>query len=100
MGAFQLFGDNHTSLEIGFNGPFAFVYFFPDSEGIHPGYEPIGMTPPDCPNTVFVLQTSGVAADGFEMPSDYIVSADAAYTAAIEYFETQSLPPSITWFEL
>ena len=100
FGAFQLFGENQTSLEIGFNGDLAFLYFFPDSEGIHTGYEPVGMTPPNCPQTVFVYQTSGDKADGFEIPSDYIVSADIAYSAAVEYFECQVLPPSVSWFEL
>lgn len=100
LGAFQLIGTNQTSLEIGFNGEFAFLYFFPDAEGVHPGYETIGMTPPNCPKTVFVYQPSGQKADGFEIPSEYIVSAEAAYTAAAEYFEKQKLPASITWFEL
>ena len=100
FGAFQLFGENQTSLEIGFNGDQAFLYFFPDSDGVHAGYEPVGMTPPNCPLTVFVYQTSGEKADGFEIPSEHIVSADIAYSAATEYFEQQALPPSVRWFEL
>jgi len=100
LGAFSLWGTNRTSLAVMIRGDLAFVYFFPDDEGNHPGYEPTGMTPPGSPSSVFFLQTCGTTANGFDIPADYLVSSEAAYTAAAEYFEKQVLPPAITWLEL
>jgi len=100
-GAFTLIGDtNETSLSIMIHGDFAFLYFFPDSAGEHAGFEPTGMTPPNCPESVFVLQTTGERADGFDIPAQHLISLEQAYTAATEYFESQALPTSITWLEL
>src|SRR4030095_4304283 len=100
FGAFTLIGGNDTSLCIMINADFAFLYFHPDSDGTHPGYEPEGMTPSGCPQSVFVLQATGTRADGFDIPAEHIVSLEDAYRAAQEYFQTEALPPSITWLEL
>jgi hypothetical protein len=99
-GAFSLFGTNKTSLAVMIRGELAFVYFFPDDQGNHPGFEPTGMTPPGSPESMFFLQTDGTTAGGFDISSDYLVSSEVAYAAAAEYFQEQVLPPAITWLEL
>jgi hypothetical protein len=100
FGAFSLSGANKTSLAVMTRGDLAFVYFFPDDQGNHPGFEPIGMTPPGSPSSVFFLQTDGHSANGFDIPAEHLVSSETAYAAAAEYFEKQVLPSAINWLEL
>jgi hypothetical protein len=100
FGAFSLRGSNHTSLAVMIRGDLAFVYFFPDDEGNHAGFEPTGMTPPGSPSSIFFLQTCGEPANGFDVPAPHLVSNEVAYAAAAEYFQKQVLPSAINWLEL
>jgi hypothetical protein len=58
------------------------------------------MSPDDCPESLFFLQINGSNADSFTMPRETLVSEDVAYAAAIEFFHSSKLPPSVSWFEL
>jgi hypothetical protein len=65
----------------------AFLYFLPDHNGEHPGFEPTGMSPPDCPASVHFMQTDGIEEAGLTISRDCVIS-------------TPVLPACIRWFEL
>ncbi len=96
-GAFSLFHDQTIpSLSVHIYQHFAYVHYFPE-EG-HPGFQPSEMTPAGTPATVDFLMTDGSAT--IEMPADTICRVEDAYRAAIEFFQTRTMPTCINWFEL
>jgi Immunity protein Imm1 len=98
-GAFTLSRDaEKESLWVLINGGVAYLHYFPDLEGRHPGYQPTGMEPKGTERSVwFEQQTVG---GGFEMPAETLVPADVAYQAARDFYRTAGLPRSVSWFEL
>jgi hypothetical protein len=100
-GAFFLsHDDSGPSLSIHINGGVAYVHFFPDNLGRHPGFQPVGMSPIDCEESVHFLQTDGGEADSLTMPKQTLVSLEVAYRAATEFLNSPVLPASIRWLEL
>jgi hypothetical protein len=100
-GAFILCHDETgPSLFIQINNDLAYLHFFPDDQGRHPGFQPTGMSPADCPESVYLMQDDGFEANGDTMPGYALVSVDVAYRAAAEFLHEPVLPPSISWFEL
>ncbi len=99
-GACILSHDNreHPALFLHVNGKLAYLHFFPAEK--HPGYQPRNMTPENCPAEVHFLQTTCDEASSIDMPDYTIVSDEIAYYAAIEFFHSAALPPSVEWFEL
>jgi len=100
-GAFHLWHDgNPSSLMVLINADVAFLYYFPDDAGEHAGFEPMGMTPICCPETVHFLQTAGDEGSAFDIPSDHVVPKSLAYSAAEEYFGYGEIPTCVNWLEL
>ena len=98
-GAFFLYhAARFPALSVQINGEIAYLHYFPVET--HPGYQPRDLTPDGCPAEVHFLQPDGSEAESFDMPDYAIVAADAAYVAAIEFFNSRALPPSISWLEL
>lgn len=96
-GAFSLFHDQTIPcLSVHIYQHFAYIHYFPE-EG-HPGYQPTEMTPADTPATVKFLMDDGMST--IEMPADTICGAEDAYRAAVEFFQTRTMPSVINWFEL
>jgi len=88
------------SLWIMINCAVAYVHYMPDIEGGHAGFQPTGMTPKLCDDNVQFVLTDGSVGSGVTMPASTLVSTDAAYAAAVEFFGNPGLPPSIHWLEL
>ena len=98
-GAFHLTGqDPHPYVALHTNGEVAYLHVF--LRDGHAGYQPRGMTPPDCPATVRFLNLDGSPAGSIEMPASCLVSVDVAIRAACDFLEAPGLPPSIEWLEL
>jgi hypothetical protein len=98
-GAFMLsHADLYPALSVQLNHDFAYLHYFPGED--HPGYQPRGMTPNGCTGDYRFLLTNNCEADSFDMPAYTLVSAQAAYAAAIDFFRAPVLPNSVTWFEL
>jgi hypothetical protein len=97
-GAFHLYHDYYPMLGVYINDTIAYLHYFPSED--HPGFQPHDMTPDGCPSDVHFLQTDGSEADSIDAPDSTLVSVDAAYAAAVEFFHLATLPPSISWFEL
>jgi hypothetical protein len=89
-----------SSLWVHINGNVAYLHYFPDAQGRHPGYQAAGMTPEGCDEPVWFLQVNGTQADGFEMPASALVAVEVSYDAAREFFLSPGLPHSVSWFEL
>jgi hypothetical protein len=87
-------------LLIHINNDVAFLYFLPDNNRGHPGFQPTGMSPADCPESVHFMQTDGFEEAGISMARDTLVSVDVAYKAATEFLQEPVLPASISWLEL
>lgn len=99
-GAFVLrHTDSGPSLWVHLNGDIAYLHFFPSGHD-HPGFQPKNMTPAHCEEVVHFLLTNGSEGDSIDLPRSTLVSADAAYVAAMEFFRMEIPPPSIQWFEL
>ena len=105
-GAFILWhGDNPDavtgpSLFVHMNNDLAYLWFVADPNGDHPGFQPTGMAPADCPERVHFVQTDGFEEAGITMDRNWLVSVDVAYEAAAEFLKEPVLPASIEWFEL
>lgn len=98
-GAFILFGENRTPcLFVHFNNALAYLCYFP-SDG-HPGFVPDGLPPDGCPGSVHFLQVDGSEADSIDVPASSVVTPEAAFAAACEFFRLPRRPPSICSFEL
>ena len=94
-------GDNdRPSLYIHINGDVAYLHYFPDNQGLHPGFQAKGMVPRDCEEEVHFLMTTGTEADSITMPRETLVPVEAAYKAAEEFLRKPALPPSVSWLEL
>jgi hypothetical protein len=100
-GAFILsHSDDGASLWVHVNGGLAYLHYFPDSSGNRPGFQPAGMTPPDCDEDVHFIQTDGGEGGSFDMWRGALVPVDVAYKAASEFFATPARPSCVTWTEL
>ncbi len=89
-----------ASLWIHLNGDVAYLHYFPDGEGKHPGYQVAALSSAEHDEPVRLLQVYGGKADGFAMPPELLVPAEVAYQAAREFLRSPSLPLSIRWHEL
>jgi hypothetical protein len=106
IGAFILERANQESLWVHINGDVAYLHYFPNADqippefgGSHPGYQATDMMPQGLVGPVWFEQPPGPGG-GFEMPAETLVSVEAAYQAAAEFFHSPGLPPSITWSAL
>jgi hypothetical protein len=99
-GAAILSHGGQASLWIHINREIAYLHFFPDNTGGHPGFQPTGMSPEDCDERVQFLQTDAGEADSFAVPCSTLVPVAVAYEAAKEFLRNPVLPPSISWLEL
>ena len=96
-GAFILsHGMKGSSLWIHVFKDIAYLHYFPDGDGKHPGYQATGMQPANCDEQVKFL----MVGDSIEMPRDTLVTLETAYLAASEYLHDSGLPPSVSWSEL
>jgi immunity protein Imm1 of predicted polymorphic toxin system len=101
FGAFILWHEGGgESLWVHVNKDVAYMHFFPDNEGKHPGYQPTGMSPAGCDAQVRFLQVGGSQGDAIVMPREALVPVAVAYRAAKEFLNEAALPASITWLEL
>jgi hypothetical protein len=98
-GAFVLDHGGKESLWVHINGDAAFVWFCPDKEGRHPGFVPDKMWPGERRDIRFRL-VSEFEGDSINMPWWQLVPVDVAYRAAVEFLNSPTLPPSVSWFEL
>ncbi|MDB5323906.1 MAG: hypothetical protein JWN40_5537 [Phycisphaerales bacterium] len=95
-GAFILaHSDDGASLWVHINGDVAYVHFFPAAG--HPGFQPAGMTSPDCDEDVHFIQTDGGEGGSFDMWRGALVPVDVAYKAASEFLVTRVRPSCIKW---
>jgi hypothetical protein len=85
------------SLFVHINNDLVYLWFV---AGDHPGFQPTGMSPADCPESVHFMQTDGFETAGITAQRDAVVSVDVAYKAVTEFLEEPALPASISWFEL
>lgn len=100
-GAFILWHlDGGPSLWVHINGTFAYLHFFRAIGSEHPGFQSIGMAPPNFGETTRFLTTTGCEADAISVLSDTLVPDEAAYKAAVQFLKEPGMPSSIQWFEL
>ena len=100
-GAFILAHDSDgPMLWIHINGVLAYVHFFPDGHGNHPGSQPWGMTPVDCPESVRFYLTDGTEGGSIDVRDCEICSTNDAYAAAADFYSASVQPKSIKWTEL
>ncbi len=98
-GAFILSGDElNPCLFVHFNDDLAYLCYFPSDR--HPGFVPDGPPLDGCPESVHFLQVDGSEADSIDVLASSVVAADAACSAACEFFRSPTRPPSICSFEL
>ncbi len=101
FGAFVLSHDDAGPALWGhINGDVAYLHFFPDQSGGHPGFQPVMKSPPSCGDRVRFLQIDGSEADSFDMPRGTLIDLETAYKAAGEFLRNPSLPTSVNWIEL
>ena len=98
-GAFVLSHDENASLWIHINGEAAFLWYLADNDGRHPGFVPDNMWPGERQEVEFQL-VNGFESDTITVPWWQLVPLDVAYQAAVEFLHSESLPASVTWFEL
>jgi hypothetical protein len=100
-GAFILWHDSGGGfLWVHINKDVAYLHFFPDNEGKHPGYQPTGMSPASCDAQVQFLLADGNQSSAIVVPREAVVPVAVAYRAAREFLHKSALPTSITWLEL
>jgi hypothetical protein len=87
------------SLWVHIHGDAAFLCFFPDADGRHPGFVPDGMWPGERQNVRFRL-VGGTEADAITVAWWQLLPVELAYRAAVEYLHTRSQPLSVSWLEL
>ena len=104
LGAFIL---GHTpsgpSLFVHINGDVAYVHYFPDGDDAknpRPGFQPQPRASGGHETPVRFVMTDGNLGSGIEMDPNYLVSLEQAYAAAADFFQSDVLPPSISWTEL
>jgi Immunity protein Imm1 len=98
-GAFVLSHGGAESLWVHINGEAAFLCFFPDRDGGHPGFVPDGMWSGGQREVRFLL-VRGDEASAIRVPWGRLVPVDVAYRAAVEFLHSPTLPASVRWFEL
>ncbi len=100
-GAFVLSHDEvGPSLWIHINQDLAYLHYFPSARERHPGFQPTGMTPANCPAEAHFLLVGGDEGSAIEMPASTLVTAEVAYRAAVEFLHDPGRPSSVAWFEL
>jgi hypothetical protein len=100
-GAFILWHDEPGPLFfVHINQDLAYLHFFPDNEGRHPGFMSQGVPPEGCPDSVHFMQEDGIETEGIWAVRDAVVSVETACKAAVEFLQRPTLPASISWFEL
>jgi|SRR5215467_9425043 len=101
-GAFILSHDElGPSLWIFINGDVAYLHFLPESQSTSdPGFQPWGMFPENCEESVHFVQIDGGEGASITMPKQTLVSLEVAYKAATEFLNMPSLPSSIRWSAL
>jgi hypothetical protein len=100
-GAFVLWHNRGgASLWIHINKDIAYLHYFPDDQGKHPGYQPTGMSPTGCADEMRFVLVGGHDADDIVMPRETLVPVGMAYMAAREFLHKPSRPASISWVEL
>jgi len=92
--------DSGPSLWVHINGDIASLHFFMDTSHSHPGFQPTGMTPPGCEETVHFIQVDGGEADSFDMVSGGLVPVATAYKAASEFLADGGRPSCVSWEEM
>jgi hypothetical protein len=97
-GMFILSHGGETSLWLHINRDVAFLWYLPRQQS-HPGYVPDGMWLGEQKDVQFLL-VGGDEGNAIWVAWWQLLAVDAAYGAAVEYFQSQSLPPSVNWFEL
>jgi hypothetical protein len=98
-GAFILSHDRKASLWVHIHEDVAFLCYFPDNEGRHPGFVPDGMWAGAQREVRFRL-VGGGESDSISVAWWQLLPVEAAYRAATEYLQSPSRPPSVTWFDL
>jgi hypothetical protein len=98
-GAFVFNHGGPESLWVHIHGDAAFLCFFPDEDGQHPGFVPDGMWPGERQPARFRV-VGGTEADSITVPWWQLLPVESAYRAAVEYLHTRSLPCSVSWLEL
>ena len=91
--------DSGPSLWVHINNDVAYLHYFPDGAGDHPGFQPEHSK--YCAGTEqirFILTDAGL--DPIFMAKDHLVATSMAYAVAKEYLKSDRLPPGISWFEL
>lgn len=100
-GAFVLSHERDgPSLWLHLNGGVAYLHYFPNNEGKHPGYQATGMSPPDCAQEVRFKIVGGFEGDAIIMPRGTLVPTAVAFQAAKEFLHNAALPKSVSWIEL
>lgn len=92
--------DDGPSLWVHVNRGVAYLHYFPEKAAVHPGFQPIGMTPSNCEEEVHFIQTNGDESASFDMWRGSLVPAAAAYNAACEFLAAPERPVCINWTEL
>jgi hypothetical protein len=98
-GAFVLDHGGDESLWVHIHGDAAFLCFFPDKEGGHPGFVPDGMWSGEKQDVRFLL-VDGFEADAIQINWRQLVPLEVAFRAAVEFLHSPELPPSVSWLEL
>lgn len=91
---------DQPSLFIHVNDGIAYLHYFPDSRGLHPGFQARGMAPESGERDVHFLMIMGAEADSFAMCPEALVAVEIAYRAAEEFLREPAPPPSASWLEL
>jgi hypothetical protein len=100
-GAFVLWHDRKgPSLWIHVNKNLAYMHYFPDGDGHHPGYLPTGKPRAGAKEGVRFLLVGGDEGSAIRPAPECLVSVDTAYCTAAEFLRSPALPPSISWLEL
>lgn len=98
-GAFILSHGGEASLWLHVSGEAAFLSFFPDKDGTHPGFVPDGMWAGE-KRTVRFLLVGGDEGSAIRVPWWQLVPVEVASGAAVEFLRSPTLPPSVRWSEL
>jgi hypothetical protein len=98
-GAFVLHHGGEESLWVHVNGDAAFLCFFPDRNGGHPGFVPDKLWLGERREVRFRL-VGGSEGDRITVPWWQLVPPEVAYRAAVEFLHSPALPRSVSWFEL
>lgn len=96
--AFVLSHEGPESLSIHINRFTAYLWYNP-GENQHAGYVPDGHWTGECSERRFQL-VSEFPADCISVPWQRLVPVELAIRAAVDFFHSSALPPSVKWLEL